>query len=157
MEFSGLKAGNCRNSIPVSSLQARDGIPRHRYMLERNRTMNRFATLFSASALTAIAFGADSYAAMPTATSASEQQIENTVSRLSPSAFNVIMIDSLKSDHNETPFANVTPRSQEARLVQASIIANPALSRKLQAENVELTNIVGAERAADGSVTFYVR
>lgn len=119
--------------------------------------MNRFATLFSASALTAIAFGADSYAAMPTATSASEQQIENTVSRLSPSAFNVIMIDSLKSDHNETPFANVTPRSQEARLVQASIIANPALSRKLQAENVELTNIVGAERAADGSVTFYVR
>jgi hypothetical protein len=126
-------------------------------MLERNKTMNRFASLFSASALSAIAFGADSYAAMPEMGTASEQKLETTISRLSPSAYNVVMIDALRDDHSQPPFANVTPHSHEARLVQASVIANPALSRKLQSENVELDNIVGAETAADGSVTFYLR
>ncbi|KQW32246.1 hypothetical protein ASE36_01140 [Rhizobium sp. Root274] len=119
--------------------------------------MNRFATLFSASALSTIAFGADSYAAMPHPGTASEQQIETTITRLSPSAYNVVLIDSIRDDHSEPPFAHVTPQSHEARLVQASVIANPALSRKLQAQNVELDNIVGAETAADGSVTFYLR
>lgn len=119
--------------------------------------MNRFATFFSASALSAIAFGAESYAAMPHPMTGSEQQIENSITKLSPTSYTLVQIDSLRDDHTEPPFANVTPQSPEARLIQASVIANPALSRKLQAEHVELNNIVGAERTADGSVTFYLR
>ncbi|RKE85261.1 hypothetical protein [Rhizobium sp. AG855] len=120
--------------------------------------MNRFATMFSATALTAIAFGADAYAAMPATAMASPQQIENTITKLSPSAYNVIWLDSLKThDAAKEQFGNVKPTSQEARLVQASVIANPALARKLQADKVELENIVGAQQAADGSVTFYLR
>ncbi len=119
--------------------------------------MNRFATIFSASALSTIAFGAEAYAAMPHPMTGSGQQIENTITKLSPTAYNVVQIDSLRDDHTEPPFANVTPQSPEARLIQASVIANPALSHKLQRENVELTNIVGAETTADGSVTFYLR
>jgi hypothetical protein len=157
MQFRKLTSGKRRLSIPVSSLQARDGIPRHRSMLERNKTMNRFATIFSASALSAIAFGAESYAAMPHPVAGSEQQIDKTITKLSPSNYNVVVIDQLRDDHTATPFANVTPTSRQARLVQASVIANPTLSRKLQADHVELTNIVGAEEAADGGVTFYVR
>jgi len=42
-------------------------------------------------------------------------------------------------------------------LIQASVIANTSLSRQLRSEKVELTNIVGAERASDGTVTFYLR
>jgi hypothetical protein len=126
-------------------------------MLERNKTMNRFATIFSASTLSVIAFGAEGYAAMPHPMTASEQQIENAITKLSPTAYDVVMIDSLRDDHTQLPFADVTPQSPEARLIQASVIANPALSRKLQAEHVELHNIVAAETAADGSVTFYVR
>jgi ABC-type lipoprotein release transport system permease subunit len=157
MEFRQLSSGKRHIPTPVSSMQARDGIPRHRYMLERNKTMNRFATIFSASALSAIAFGAESYAAMPHPVAGSEQQIENSITKLSPTSYNVVQIDSLRDDHTDPPFANVAPQSPEARLIQASVIANPALSRKLQAENVEIHNIVGAERAADGSVTFYIR
>ncbi len=120
--------------------------------------MNRFATIFSATALTAIAFGADAYAAMPAAATASQQQIENTITKLSPNAYNVIRLDSLRThDTAKEQYGNVMPTSQEARLVQASVIANPALARKLQADKVELENIVGAEQAVDGSVTFYLR
>jgi hypothetical protein len=157
MEFRQLSSGKRHLSTPVSSLQARDGIPRHRSMLERNKTMNRFATIFSASTLSVIAFGAEGYAAMPHPVTGSEQQIDKTITKLSPAAYDVVMIDSLRDDHTEPPFANVTPQSPEARLIQASVIANPVLSRKLQSEHVELNNIVGAEQAADGSVTFYVR
>jgi hypothetical protein len=40
---------------------------------------------------------------------------------------------------------------------QAAIRANSALSAKLQSENVQIENIVAAEKAADGSVIFYLQ
>ncbi len=120
--------------------------------------MNRFAAIFSATALSAIAFGAESYAAMPAASGAPESKIESTIQTLPASDFDVVRIDSLRThDAAHERFAAVSQSSPEARQLQASVIANHSLAQKLQAQNVELTNIVGAERAADGSVTFYVR
>lgn len=120
--------------------------------------MNRFATILSATALSAFAFGAEGYAAMPDAGSAPEGKIESTIQTLSPTAFNVVRIDSLKTNGPATErFGGLAPTSQEARLVQASVIANRPLAQKLQSQSIELTNIVGAEQAADGGVTFYVR
>lgn len=120
--------------------------------------MNRFATILSASALSAIAFGAEGYAAMPAAGGMPDSKIESTIQALSPTDFNVIRLDALKRhDAAHERFAAVSATSEEARLVQASVIANRPLAQKLQAQNVELTNIVGAEKAADGDVTFYLR
>lgn len=121
--------------------------------------MNRFATILSASALSAIAFGAESYAAMPSPMAdTSSKQIETTVQSLPAGMFNIVRIDSLrKHDSAHERFAMTSPSAPEARQLQASIIANKGLSGQLKAQNIELTNIVGAEKAADGAVTFYLR
>ncbi|MDH4415428.1 MAG: hypothetical protein QE484_19140 [Rhizobium sp.] len=120
--------------------------------------MNRFATVLSASALSAIAFGAESYAAMPSAAGMPDSKIETTIQTMSPTDFNVIRLDALKThDPASERYGGISPTSQEARLVQAAVIANRSLAQKLEGQKVELTNIVGAEQAADGGVTFYVR
>ena len=120
--------------------------------------MNRFATILSATALSAVAFGAESNAAMPSAAGMPDSKIESTIQTMSPSNFDVVRIDSLRThDTAHERFSGISPSSQEARLVQASVIANRALAQKLEAQSVELTNIVGAEQAAYGGVTFYVR
>lgn len=120
--------------------------------------MNRFATLLSASALTVVAFGADSYAAMPAAGGAPDSKIENTIQTMTGNNFDVATIDSLeKGDPALERFGSISPSSHEARVVQAAVIANRALAQKLEGQKVELTSIVGAEQAADGGVTFYVR
>lgn len=120
--------------------------------------MNRFATALSASALSAIAFGAESYAAMPSAAGTPDSRIESTIQTMSSKDFNVVRVDSLKThDTAHERFAAVSHSSPEARQVQAAVIANRSLSQKLQGQKVELTNIVGAERAANGGMTFYVR
>lgn len=120
--------------------------------------MNRFATILSASALSAIAFGAESFAAMPTEAGNSDKKIEHTIKTMAPAGFDVVRLDALKThDAAHERFAAVSATSQEALIVQASVIANRPLAQKLQAQKVELTNIVGAEQAADGGVTFYVR
>ena len=45
----------------------------------------------------------------------------------------------------------------QGRLAAGSHSGNAALTAKLQAENVQINNIVAAQKAADGSVTFYVQ
>jgi hypothetical protein len=120
--------------------------------------MNRFATILSATALSTIAFGAQSYAAMPAAGGMPDSKIESTIQTMSANDFDVVRMDSLKThDPANERFGNVTPTSPEARLIQASVIANRPLAQKLEAQKVELTNIVGAEQAADGGITFYIR
>ena len=44
-----------------------------------------------------------------------------------------------------------------ASSVQKAIRENPALLRDLKAQNVEIGNVVAAAKAADGTVTFYLR
>ncbi|WP_159952159.1 hypothetical protein [Rhizobium sp. 18065] len=120
--------------------------------------MNRFASALSASAISALAFGGDSYAAMPAIGTTTPPQVEQTITGLTANHFDIIRLDELdKGDPVLQKFETVAPGSQEARMIQASVIANKPLSRKLQSEKVELTNIVGAERASDGTVTFYLR
>ncbi|EHS48669.1 hypothetical protein PDO_0774 [Rhizobium sp. PDO1-076] len=120
--------------------------------------MNRFASALSASAISALAFGGDSYAAMPATGTTASQQIEQTITGLTANHFDIIRLDELdRGDPVLQKFETVAPGSQEARMIQASVIANKSLSRRLQSEKVELTNIVGAERASDGTVTFYLR
>jgi hypothetical protein len=53
------------------------------------------------------------------------------------------------------PFEGVSP--QDVHMIQASIEANKPLTRQLGQEGVAVRNIVNADQAADGSVTFYVQ
>jgi hypothetical protein len=46
---------------------------------------------------------------------------------------------------------------QQVRDIQASIDANKLLANQLARDGVNIRDIVNAEQAADGSVTFYVR
>lgn len=120
--------------------------------------MNRFAAILSATALSAVAFGAESYAAMPSAAGMPDSGVESTIQTMSPKDFNVIRLDSLKTDDTaHERFAGVSGTAPEARQVQAAVVANRSLAQKLEGQRVELTNIVGAEQAADGGMTFYVR
>ncbi len=121
-------SGNGHNPTPASVLQASDGIPRHRKHPRKEQDHESLCNNLQCHCLTAIAFGADAYAAMPAAATASQQQIENTITKLSPNAYNVIRLDSLRThDTAKEQYGNVMPTSQEARLVQASVIANRRL------------------------------
>jgi hypothetical protein len=45
----------------------------------------------------------------------------------------------------------------EVTKLQAAVSNNAALKAQLESQNVQIGNIVAAEKAADGSVTFYVK
>jgi hypothetical protein len=45
----------------------------------------------------------------------------------------------------------------EVAALQSTIQANPALKAQLESQNVQLNNIVAAEKAGDGDFTFYVK
>lgn len=53
--------------------------------------------------------------------------------------------------------AVIQETTSDAKLaaIHASITANPQLARKITAQNVEVKEITGAARAADGSLIFY--
>lgn len=50
---------------------------------------------------------------------------------------------------------NATPEQRAA--LHEAVEANKSLAEKLKAQNVEMDNIGGAEQAADGGLTIYVR
>jgi hypothetical protein len=72
---------------------------------------------------------------------------------------NVVQLSSLRDDDPNRTFLedrmNASP--DEVAALQSSIDSNAALKSQLEAQNVQLNNIVAAEKAADGSVTFYVK
>lgn len=121
--------------------------------------MNRFAVILSASALSAIAFGTESNAASSHHPSGhADTKTQAAVDTLSADHFKIIRLDKLK--HHDPAWKRhsaTSTSSHEARRVQASVIANKTLSRKLQASGIELTHIIAADRNADGGVTFYLR
>ncbi|MBY3537541.1 hypothetical protein HFN68_32370 [Rhizobium laguerreae] len=50
------------------------------------------------------------------------------------------------------------PRTEEGvKNIQASISANKRLADKLKAKGVDIDNVVNAQQAADGSMTFFIK
>lgn len=115
--------------------------------------MNRIAKLSAIVALTVLPLAGASQAA-----GVSEnwpQQIDRTVSNYKGN-FDVIDINSLNKKHEtRTWIDNQSPAEQAA--FQKALESNPALSKELKARNIELSNVIGAEQAADGSLTFFTR
>ncbi|RYC17700.1 hypothetical protein [Ciceribacter ferrooxidans] len=113
--------------------------------------MNRFTKIASATLFAVLSVAGYSHAATPRA-------VDDALRSTARPAFNVVELSSL--DHRSPVLAeykDVSPASMSARDLQASIESNHSLRRQLSAENVEIGNIVGAERAADGSFVFYLR
>ncbi|MCD2171643.1 hypothetical protein [Rhizobium sp. C4] len=55
----------------------------------------------------------------------------------------------------EAAFIKETSSESQLKAIQATISANPMLVKKLTAQNVEVKEITGATKAADGSLVFY--
>ncbi|MDI7861013.1 hypothetical protein MRS76_03515 [Rhizobiaceae bacterium n13] len=53
--------------------------------------------------------------------------------------------------------ADAEMKTPDYQALQASIMSNEGLMKQLEAQNVEVNNIVAAEVAADGGLVFYVR
>lgn len=119
--------------------------------------MNRVVTITIAAALSSMAFAGVSRAeslGMNT-----DQGIEQTLRTFHGNDFNVQEVYNWHNFDGETTGPHSAPqRSGDAiRGIQASIDANRSLAHRLNNEGVDVRNIVNAEQAADGSLTFYVR
>ena len=118
--------------------------------------MNRVAKIAIAAAFSSLAFAGVSRAeslGMNT-----ERGIEQTL-RSFQGDFNIHPVyDWHNLDDQTTGPRSVLQRSQSAvHAIQASIDANRSLAHKLNNDGINIRNVVNAEQAADGSITFYVR
>lgn len=119
--------------------------------------MHRVLTITLAAALSSLAFAGVSRAeslGMNT-----PQGIEQTLRGFQGNDFNVQEVYNWRNFDDETSGPHSAPqRSGDAiRGIQASIDANKSLAHRLNNEGVDIRNVVNAEQAADGSMTFYVR
>jgi hypothetical protein len=71
----------------------------------------------------------------------------------------VVQVSSLNdTDPNKATLSDrMKSNPDEVAALQSAIQANPALKAQLESQNVQLNNVVAAEKATDGSVTFYVQ
>ncbi|MEZ2133133.1 MULTISPECIES: hypothetical protein [unclassified Sinorhizobium] len=116
--------------------------------------MNRVAKIAVVSALSSLALVGVSRAASFGMNSPSG--IEQTLRNFQGNDF---FVQPFYNWHGRDPAYG--PRSapdrsaQDVRQIQASIEANRVLTRKLAADGVRVRNVINAEQAADGSITFY--
>lgn len=119
--------------------------------------MHRVLTITIAAALSSLAFAGVSRAeslGMNTLKASSRRS-----GATSGNDFNVQEVYNWRNFDDETSGPHSAPqRSGEAiRGIRASIDANRSLAHRLNNEGVNIRNVVNAEQAADGSLTFYVR
>jgi hypothetical protein len=83
----------------------------------------------------------------------------DTVAAWQAGKINVVAVSTLNDvDPNKTMLQNrLKTNPDEVAAVQTAIQNNSALKSQLEAQNVQLQNIVAAVLSADGTVTFYVK
>lgn len=65
------------------------------------------------------------------------------------------VIDEALLPKQDAAFIQETTSDGQLKAIQASIAANPVLVKKLNAQNIEVKEITGAVKAADGSIVLY--
>jgi hypothetical protein len=116
--------------------------------------MNRIATMSAIAAFSVLSFSGISYAESTNMNWPAE--IDHTVRDFKGTKFDVIDVDTLnKMSETHTWIDQATP--EQVKSLQSSIEANKPFAEKLKAQKVELNNVIGAEQAADGSLTIYTR
>ncbi|TPW26964.1 hypothetical protein FJU08_21255 [Martelella alba] len=117
--------------------------------------MNRISKILIASAFATMSFAGASYAADGVAMNW-PAHLDETLATFDQS-FNV---KSLSDTNNDDDFADVDgfPLSSGAvQQVQAAIRANEPLMLRMDERGIDVNDVVNAQRAADGSMTFWLR
>ncbi|MEZ2128348.1 MULTISPECIES: hypothetical protein [unclassified Sinorhizobium] len=119
--------------------------------------MNRTAKIAIAAALSSLALAGVSRAQSLGMNTTPD--IEQTLRTFQGSAFNIKPIHDYASLDGDTNAPASAPERSMWAIdgIQASIDANRPLARELSQQGVSVRNVVNAEQAADGSLTFYVR
>lgn len=118
--------------------------------------MNRVSNFVMAAAIASLSFAGVSYA--DSAAMNWGPELEKTLTTFNQN-FDVKQIGDYQnqkagSDAEDTNL----PRSDEAiKHIQAAIRSNKPLLEKLDAKGVDVKNVVNAQQAADGSITFWTR
>ncbi|MCO6426289.1 hypothetical protein HR059_31385 (plasmid) [Sinorhizobium meliloti WSM1022] len=116
--------------------------------------MNRIATFSMIASLSALSFAG--IANGQGAEMNWPKEIEQTVRSYSGDKINVVDVSTLSEQDQTRMWVDKATPEQRAALHEA-VEANKSLAEKLKAQNVEMNNIGGAEQAADGGLTIYVR
>lgn len=116
--------------------------------------MNRVAKIAVVSAFSGLAFAGVSRASSLGMNGPAG--IEQTLRNFQGNDFNVEPFYNWHSrDFAYGPRSAPERSAQDVRQIQASIEANRVLTRKLANDGVRVRNVINAEQAADGSITFY--
>ncbi|APG84045.1 hypothetical protein [Sinorhizobium americanum] len=116
--------------------------------------MNRIATFSVIAALSTLSFGGITYAT--DAKMNWPSHIDQSVRAFKGDNVRIVDVDTLKEENQTRMWIDEASAEQRAALL-AAVEANKPLATKLKAQNVEMNNIAGAEEAADGGLTIYVR
>lgn len=68
---------------------------------------------------------------------------------------NFAVVDEAELPKQQAAFIQETTSDSQLQAIHASISANPVLVKKLNAQNIEVKEITGATKAADGSLVLY--
>lgn len=117
--------------------------------------MNRVLKLASAAILASMSFAGASYAADSLKMNW-EPELEKTLTTFK-APFNVDYTDDYNRGDDDTNPDAVSLPAPEVKKLQAAIEANKPLTRRLVRRGVILDDVVNAQQAADGSVTFWLR
>lgn len=113
--------------------------------------MNPIAKFSAIIALTALPLAGVAQAA--SVTENWPKQIDQTVTNYKKDKVNIVNVDTL----DETQSWIEDQSAEEQASFRKALESNPKLAKELHARNVETRNVVGAEEAADGSLTLYIR
>ena len=116
--------------------------------------MNRIATFSVIAALSTLSFGGITYAT--DAKMNWPSHIDQSVRDFKGDKLRVVDVETLKKESETRIWIDEASAKQRAGLL-AAVEANKPLAAKLKAQNIEMNNIAGAEEAADGGLTIYVR
>lgn len=116
--------------------------------------MNRLSKMAAVAAFASFSFAGASFA--DSLEMNWPAQLEKTVSTFD-SNFNIAYSDQFNTEKDNTnPNALPLPGDGVAKL-QAALRGNKQLTAKLAAKDINVDDVINAEQAADGSITFYVR
>ena len=102
--------------------------------------------------------GAGSYAPLHFAQAASDAKaIDGQIRHLPATRFNVVRLDLTGMNRNAGVISDRMSERGYLTGLHRAIEGNHPLLARLESQNVEIRNVIGAEPAANGSVTFYIQ
>jgi hypothetical protein len=102
--------------------------------------------------------GAGSYAPLHFVQAASDAKaIDGQIRHLPAARFNVVRLDLTGVNRNAGVVSDRMSERGYLTGLHRAIESNHPLLARLESQNVEIRNVIGAEPAANGSVTFYIQ